>query len=514
MHLIMTALLDDDAAASRTQLDSTNPRHVPDLILVSHRGPVPFSPEDAPRPSDTAPAPGRQGGGLVTALRDLVRNAARATWVCAGEASAPGSASRVDPKIDADLGCAIEIVEIDPERHHEFYAIVANPILWFVQHGLWNLANTPDFNEHEHRAWHHGYVAVNEAFAHKVTEVAARSSPDALLMLHDYHFYLVPEQLRRAGVRQVIHYFVHIPWPNPDNFRVLPSEWRRSILHGLLGADIIAFHTDRYAKNFLATCNDLLGLDVDTSRGTVRYQGRDVAVRFYPISVDPESLAEIGRTRASARHERELELRRRQHLMLRVDRVDPSKNILRGFRAFARMLEQHPELLETVTFLALLQPSREDVPEYVKYRADIEWLVERINTRFETPTWIPIDLRITENLPLAVAAYALFDVLVVNAVADGMNLVAKEALVVNRRDGVLALSENTGAHAELEAIAVTLHPFDIEQQAAAFWEALTMAPEDRRARHDAGVDIVRTNNVAKWLGHQLADVRALHHDSV
>lgn len=481
---------------------------VPDLILLSHRGPI-AGPSRAGSgdPADAS----RRGGGLVTALCDLVRKAPRATWICAGQVDAPGSSDgpRERTVLD-DLGCEVEFVDVDHDRHHQFYAIVANPILWFVQHGLWELGDTPDFNDHEHRAWRDGYVSVNALFARAVIDAARRASPDALVMVHDYHFYLVPEMLRRAQVEQVIHSFVHIPWPHPDSFRVLPEAWRHAILRGLLGADIVAFHTDRYARNFLATCSDVLGLDVDTTNNTMRYEGRAIAVRFYPISVDPESLASIAETPEAERYEREFTASRRDHVVLRVDRADPAKNILRGFRAYARLLELHRELLGHITFVALLQPSRQDVAEYVEYREAIETLVAEVNARFGDEAWQPIDLRIEENLAQAVAAYRVFDVLVVNAVADGMNLVAKEALVVNQRDGVLALSETTGAHAELGAIAITLHPFDIEQQADALWRALTMPAADRRARHRAGVEIVRTNNVTKWLAHQLADVRALH----
>ena len=200
---------------------------------------------------------------------------------------------------------------------------------------------------------------------------------------------------------------------------------------------------------------------------------------------------------------------RPEKMIVRVDRTDPSKNIVRGFKAFARMLERHPELLGRVGFLALLQPSRQDVPQYAAY-------LER-STRPSTPStrasrrrsWTPIDLRLADDLPAAIAAYATFDVLMVNPVFDGMNLVAKEALLVNETGGVLALSENAGAHAELGAVAITLHPFDIEQQADALYEALTMPLAERQARLEMGAAIVRTNDVQKWLQHQLSDIELL-----
>ncbi|HEX8771417.1 MAG TPA: trehalose-6-phosphate synthase, partial [Acidimicrobiales bacterium] len=209
------------------------------------------------------------------------------------------------------------------------------------------------------------------------------------------------------------------------------------------------------------------------------------------------------------RHEKELSAQRREHLILRVDRADLSKNIVRGFKAFDVLLEDHPELVERVTFLALIQPSREDVEEYRVYLDKIHEVVAAVNRKHGKPGWEPIDLRVQNDMDVAVAAYKVFDLLVVNAIFDGMNLVAKEAVVVNQRDGVLALSENAGAHEELGAFAVTLHPFDLQQQADAFYAALVMPADERKARHAACAEVVRANDIAKWLSEQLGDVDRL-----
>jgi trehalose 6-phosphate synthase len=242
---------------------------------------------------------------------------------------------------------------------------------------------------------------------------------------------------------------------------------------------------------------------------TVRVGDRVVAARHYPISIDVAATRELAASPEVTEHARALTetfCDADRQLILRVDRTDPSKNIVRGFEAFATMLEDHPELAGKVSFLALLQPSRQDVPEYADYLAEIGAAVARINAAHSAGDRAAIDLRLVEDLPLAVAGYRVCDVLMVNALADGMNLVAKEAVVVNRRDAVLALSENTGAHQELGAFAVTLHPFDIQQQADALHAALTMDPALRRSRREAAATVVEENDIAKWLNAQLADL--------
>jgi trehalose 6-phosphate synthase len=306
-----------------------------------------------------------------------------------------------------------------------------------------------------------------------------------------------------------LSFFLHIPWPGPDAWRVLPPPWRERLLRGLLGNDVVAFHTEGFARNFLLTCQELLGLPVDLEAMTVQVGDRVVAARHYPISIDVAAMRELAASDEVAEHAaalRETFCGEDRQLILRVDRTDPSKNIVRGFLAFATMLEDHPELAGKVSFLALLQPSRQDVPEYADYLAEIGATVARVNAAHGREGHQPVDLRLTEDLPLAIAAYTVCDVLMVNALADGMNLVAKESVVVNQRGGVLALSENTGAHQELGAFAVTLHPFDVQQQADALHEALTMDPAQRRSRRQAAAAVVEENDIAKWLATQLADL--------
>jgi trehalose 6-phosphate synthase len=493
------------------------------VVLLSHRGPVSFDRDPATGERTTS----RGAGGLVTALSGLAGHLHDAVWVCvaAGEedgrvASEAGDAPlRLaldgEPRLlqegdAAEREVAVRLVDIPDEIHEPFYGVVANPLLWFVQHRLHDLKTSPSIGRDEHAAFEDGYVAANELAAQAVVEQVEKAGGQALVLLHDYHFYLVGDLVRSRCPDAVLSHFVHIPWPGPDAWRVLPPDMRERLLNGLLGCDVVAFHTRADARAFLLCAQELLGLPVDLKAMTVQVPGRRVHVRAYPISIDVTALEAIAHTDASDEHL--VDLDERLHggqLLLRVDRTDPSKNIVRGFTAYELMLSEHPELHGKVQFLALLQPSRQDVPEYAAYLAEIGAAATAVNARFGTGDWQPVDLRLASDMALATAAYRRCDVLVVNAVADGMNLVAKEAVVVNERDMVLALSEATGAHDELGRFAVTLHPFDVAQQADALHAALTMPAQLRRDRREHAAMVVHRNDVRRWLSVQLQDLAVL-----
>jgi trehalose 6-phosphate synthase len=476
------------------------------LVIVSNRGPVKYTRTDGERKAE------RGQGGLATALAGLATHFEDAVWVCAAMSEEDVAVAREHDGGAFDLegngsGLRIRMLELDPEAQDKFYAVISNPLLWFIQHYLWDLSDEPDITRREIDAFDNGYAPVNAQFADAVAEEVEALGGRATVMVQDYHFYLVAERVRARCPDAFLHHFVHIPWPHPEAWRILPPAMREALFNGLLGNDVVAFHSRRSARNFLLTCQELLDLRVDLDRHTIDVGDRTVASRWHPISVNPDELEAKAASPEVADHERRLAEKRREHLVLRVDRADLSKNILRGFRAFDTMLDDHPELAERVTFLALLQPSREDVAQYAAYLEKIRRLVADINLKHGTDDWQPIDLDLEGDFDQVVAAYKLFDVLVVNAVFDGMNLVAKESVLVNEHDGVLALSENTGAFEELGKLAVTLHPFDIQQQADALFDALTMDAEERRERMEACAAIVRENDIAKWLREQLRDVR-------
>ncbi len=473
------------------------------LIIVSNRGPAEFGRDD-----DGERTISRGSGGLVTALTGLASHR-KVLWIAsamseedlvvAGEAGGSVEIELEDSTYEVDL------VASDPDAYEAFYSSIANPQLWFVQHYLWDLSNAPDIRADEKLSWEHGYKVVNADIAREVVaQIGQRSEP--LVMFHDYHLYTAPALVREAHPDAFLHHFVHIPWPHPDAWRILPRDWRTDIYDGLLANDIIGFHTSSYVHNFLDCCRELVGCEVDYGREVVHHEGREIWARAYPLGIDAERLRRVAGSDEVVGPERELLSRRREHLILRVDRADLSKNVLRGFTAFDQFLSDHPEFLEKVTFIAQLVPSRTDVPEYQEYLERIEALVAVVNHRHGTTDWMPIDLRMYENFPEAVARYKHFDLLIVNSLFDGMNLVAKEAPAVNTRDGVVMLSENTGAHEELGEHAISVNPFDIEEQAEAIHRALTMSAEERTERADALRRIVDATDPGTWIDHQLADI--------
>jgi len=449
------------------------------LVIVSNRGPAQFERVDGERVVQ------RGGGGLVTALTGLVAHRG-ALWVASAMTEEDAAVAREagpDPvTVELDgVSYDVCLVESEPAAYDRFYNVIANPILWFIQHYLWDLSNAPDIRQQESDAWNDGYLTVNRDIAEAVVaRIAGRESP--LVMFHDYHLYTCPGLVREARPDAFLQHFVHIPWSQPDSWRILPARMREPIYRGLLANDVIGFHTTAYCRNFLHCCRELMELEVDYERGAVLHSGRETWVRAYPLGIDAARLERVAASEEVAEYEQELLRRRRDHLILRVDRADLSKNVLRGFTAFDVFLQQHPEFRERVTFIAHLQPSRQDVPEYAEYLERIEALVAVVNHRHGTTDWMPIDLRIYENFHEAVARYKHFDLLMVNSLFDGMNLVAKEAPAVNTRDGVVLLSENTGAHEELGDCTLSVNPFDIQEQADTIHRALTMDFEERHLR--------------------------------
>ena len=434
----------------------------------------------------------RGGGGLVTALRSLVQYH-DVTWLASAitEEDRAVAGETFDETAADGSPYRVRLVAHDRQAYDWYYNVVANPMLWFVQHSLWELPYAPRIDAAFHRAWAEGYAAVNASFAAAVDAELERT-PDAAVFFHDYHLYLAPRMVRERRPDAALMHFVHIPWPQPDYWSIFPKEARCAIHDGLIANDVIGFHTERWRRNFIYSVRELLGEDVTAKTVTA------------PISVDAAEFVGLAQSDAVLRAEREILADRPEKLVVRVDRTDPSKNIVRGFRAFELYLDAHPEMHRRVGMLALLDPSRQDIPEYAEYLGAIQREARRVNDRFQQSGWRPIDLEIADDFAKSVAAYKQFDVLLVNAIFDGMNLVAKEAPLVNERDGVVVLSENAGAYAELGEWALTVNPFDVQGQAEAIGNALAMDAGERRARLGAIRTHVREHDLNRWTNSLLA----------
>jgi len=453
------------------------------LIVVSNRGPISYDRRDGERVAK------RGAGGLVTALSPLVSHH-DVTWIASAisdEDCAVAATGPIEEHAADGSRYRLRLVDHDRAAYDLSYNVVANPALWFVQHGLWDLKHDPGADLTN--AWNEGYEPVNRAFADAVVEELART-PEAAVLVHDYHLYRAPALVREQRPDARMAHFTHIPWVGPDAWSVLPEPIVRAIHEGLLANDVVGFHTHRWRRAFLESCL-ALGLDPDERRVTA-----------HPISIDPDEFVELARSEPVLERERELAEARPEVLILRVDRTDPSKNVARGLQAFQALLERRPDLVGKVGMLALLDPSRQEIPEYAEERRRIEEAAAAVESRFPGA----LTLRIADDFAASIAAYKQFDVLLVNAVMDGLNLVSKEAPVVNERAGVVVLSVNSGAFEEIGGWVVPVEPLDVEATSAALERALALPEADRVSRQEAIRAHVRTHDLEHWIAAQLADL--------
>ncbi|MCC6943846.1 MAG: trehalose-6-phosphate synthase [Thermomicrobiales bacterium] len=481
------------------------------LIVASNRGPVTFRWQGGKRFTST-----RGSGGVVTAVSSIARER-QPVWIAcamtegdrkrAALAAEEGEVLITPPGDDPDF--RLRFVVPDAETYHKYYNVIANPLLWFLQHYLWDTPRSPDITGDTYDAWLNGYTVVNQLFADEILASFEEFDQPPIVMLQDYHLYLTAAIIRAKRPDAIIQQFVHIPWPEPDYWRLLPMSFRRSICEGMLGNDIVGFQTPDHARSFLHTCEAYVpGVDIDYPGRAVLWDGRRIEVRTYPISIDVESVRTAAYSTEARSHDRYLPNYLNEYTVLRVDRAEPSKNIVRGFHAFDRMLELHPEFLGRVNFLAILVPSRLDVAEYQEYLDNVSSIVGRINAKYANveTSWQPIHLLMGENYPRALAAMKWYDVLLVNTIIDGMNLVAKEGCLLNERNGVLILSEGAGAAIQLGEEALMIAPADVEGTAEAIFRALTMPLTERRRRADNLRRMVEADDVATWFKEQLHDI--------
>ena len=480
------------------------------LIIAANRGPVTFATAE-----DGSLQFERGSGGLVTALTGLAQHVEAAWIACARtEADATWREGNV-PLWDDSSTIRVQFLSPEASAYEGYYNVIANPLLWFLQHSMWDVPRAPVIDRATWQAWKDGYVTVNRLFAEAIAERVRATSRPTLVMLQDYHLYLVARFLRdilRRRERPTTLHFVHIPWPGPEYWRILPPAMRQAILDGLCAVDILGFQTHEDGLNFIRTCESHLPrARVNYKRARVWYRNHATHVRDFPISIDVGALRQLAESPevAVCRSEIEDAVGDRQ-LIVRNDRIEPSKNIIRGFQAFEEMLELYPEHQGQVKFLAILVPSRLGVDEYQDYLDEIMAAVGRINTKYGTSEWEPVRVLMGESYPRAVAAMQLYDVLLVNSIADGMNVVAKEGPIVNQRNGVLVLSERTGARQQLEPGALVIAPCDVYATAEALHQALTMSPEERQERAGRLRWLIEREDITVWLCRQLEAVAELN----
>lgn len=479
------------------------------LIIASNRPPVEFQLDESGS-LHTA----RGSGGVVTALGAVSRFTELA-WVASamteGDRRAAEQAGSGAIRVgDEDNNIAVRLVVSPRSTYNRYYNTFCNPLLWFIQHYMWNTPRTPNISRTIYDAWEQGYVPVNRAFALAVQQAAAASTQPPFVMLHDYHLYLVPGDVRELLPDAVIHHFTHIPWPDARYWELLPLFMRRRIYESLCAADIVGMQTIRDTRNFLHCSEAFLdGAEVDYRESSVRYNGRLTYVRDYPISIDAPALSHFSRSAEVEGYRTRLKSHQGEKTIVRVDRAEPSKNILRGFRAFELLIQRHEELRGRVKFLAFLVPSRTDIGVYQTYTDEFFELVGAINDEYGMPGWQPIEVFYENNYTQAIAAMRDADVILVNPLIDGMNLVAKEGALVSTRDAVLILSEAAGSYDQLREFVLGVAPADIEGTVRALRQALKMGATERRRRARGLRHIVEEEDVRVWLIRQFRDLQAL-----
>jgi trehalose 6-phosphate synthase len=485
-------------AAARRLLDGRR------LILAANRGPINFI-----AAADGTLRPRRGSGGVVTALSQ-VGGQVPLTWIAAamGEADrrAAGDRALLDDATPGD-DLRLRFAAVPRATFDAAYNTIANPLLWFLQHEMWNLPERPMVGPATMRAWHEGYVRLNEAFARAVLDEVPRGDRAPRIMLHDYHLYLAAEPIRAARPGAVISHFTHIPWPPSSIWQVMPPLIREAICRGLLANDVVGFHTARYAHNFLRSVESFIpDARVDYRRQAVAWDGRTVFARAYPISIDVAATRRAATARGARRRAAELLAGCADQVIVRVDRMEPSKNILRGFAAFETLLDEQPSLRDRVTFLAFLVPSRTSIREYRDYGRQVRDAADRINARFARAGRTVVRIFYENNYAQALAGLSIADLVLVNPLIDGMNLVAKEAVVVSERDAVLVLSETAGAYDQMADGVLPVAPADLVGTADAMARGLAMARSERRERLEQLRTGVEREDVRWWLRRQFEDL--------
>lgn len=478
------------------------------LIVVSNRGPVEFHEKNSKIEMK------RGAGGLVSTLLPLMESL-NGVWIAS--AMTPGDvkvAKRFpDNKVpipEEDPQFWVPFVVVDQRRYECYYSAISNPLLWFVQHYMWNSPYTPNIHDKIHQSWEQGYRYVNQKFAEKVLKESKKNEKEPLIMLQDYHLYLCPTYIRKKLKDTFLSQFIHIPWPQSEYFSIIPEYMRKEIIEGLLSNNLLGFHLPRYVTNFIQTCEEYAD-EVDYHNGIIWHNGMATHVKSYPISVDYEGIKELARSPGVLEKEKLIkEIKGNYFLFYRTDRIDLSKNIIRGFEAYELFLHKYPQYHGKVKFLTTGKPTRQQIREYHNYYYDVIEIIEDINVKYATDDWKPIEWIFKADYNLVVAAFKNYDCLIVNPIADGMNIVPKESSAVNECQGSVILSEKAGCFEELKEHVMAVNPYDISQTAETYHQAIQMSEKERCERLDKLKDIVAKRTIYHWISEQFEDIEKIN----
>jgi len=448
------------------------------VVVVSNRGPLNFTLDSGQLVTRKA------AGGLVNALLPALAGSG-ALWLAGAITEADRVAAGGGPIEES--GIDVRLLAVDEDDYAPYYDVIANSTLWYLYHGLFDAPRRPQFDRRWRAAWDR-YREVNAQFADAVVE---HSPPNATVLVQDYHLSLVAPAVSKARPDLRLVHFNHTPFCTPEELRVLPDAVAVELLSGLSAHSSCGFQSPRWAAAFSACCVEVLGEQPRTF--------------VSPAAPDLDDIRAVASSPACADRVDALDtLVAGRKLIVRVDRIELSKNLLRGFLAFDELLDTRPEWREQATFAAFVYPSRQNLADYLGYQAEVESLVARINRRWATTSWTPIILDTSDDFPASVAGLRSYDVLLVNPVRDGLNLVAKEGPAVNERDGVLVLSRNAGVFDELGRHALEVNPFDVTATASALHEALSMDRAERVERAASLRAAAAARGPSDWLADLLA----------
>ncbi|MEU1087304.1 trehalose-6-phosphate synthase [Streptomyces sp. NPDC005892] len=455
--------------------------HAAQVLVASNRGPVSYTLNE-----DGSLDARRGGGGLVSGLSAVDDK----VWVCA--ALSDGDREAVRRGVGEE---GVRMLDIDAAVHADAYNGIANSVLWFVHHLLYQTPVEPVFDDEFRRQWA-AYETYNRAFAEALAEEAGEG---AAVLVQDYHLALVPGMLRELRPDLRIGHFSHTPWAPVDYFRLLPDDIGEQLLRGILGADRAAFLTRRWADAFIGCCTEILGGTSGTRIGVhgLGADGDFLLARSHEADVD-ERMASL---------RKEIGGDGSRKTIVRVDRTELSKNIVRGLHAFRTLLDNHPEWRDRVVHVAFAYPSRQDLAVYREYTASVRELADEINKAYGSDTWTPVVLHVRDDFARSLAAYRLADVALVNPIRDGMNLVAKEVPVVSDHGVALVLSREAGAYEELGADSLVVNPYDVSATAEALHEALSMDDAERADRSARLAEAATALPPQAWFLQQLEALR-------